>query len=196
MPSEPARERPRSGAAPPFTPPAPTGTWDPGGAGGGGGGGGGGWNWGSLQTVSPPPTGGAAVRGGASGAGGGASGPPGGGASASLFGTLRTPPALPQPPHGASTNPFTTPLPSTNPFQSNGLAAVFPFPSIRFCLLHGTPHRLHRPPGHRGLRRPFQADASAFSGFSVGKASTNPFVTVPAPATPFGIKHPATNPFL
>ncbi|XP_030330424.1 arf-GAP domain and FG repeat-containing protein 2 isoform X2 [Strigops habroptila] len=83
------------------------------------------------------------------------------------------------PPFHAATgysNPFVAaPRPCTNPFQSNGAAfATPPVPSAF-------------PP-------PFQADGSPFGGFNGAKASTNPFVTVPA--APFGIKHPATNPFL
>ncbi|XP_064593788.1 arf-GAP domain and FG repeat-containing protein 2 isoform X1 [Zonotrichia leucophrys gambelii] len=80
------------------------------------------------------------------------------------------------------TNPFTAPVaprPSTNPFEINGPGAAFTLPPV---------------PG--GFPSPFQADGLPFSGFSVAKASTNPFVTVPAPAAPFGIRHRATNPFL
>ncbi|GAB0201175.1 arf-GAP domain and FG repeat-containing protein 2 [Grus japonensis] len=127
----------------------------------------------------PAPTGGSAVQGGATSVP-----PPGGGASASLFGTLQPPPALPPPPYGGYTNPFTapaTPRPSTNPFQSNGPAAGAAFTT---------------PPVPGGFPSPFQADGSPFGGFNVAKASTNPFVTVPAPTAPFGIKHPTTNPFL
>ncbi|XP_039571244.1 arf-GAP domain and FG repeat-containing protein 2-like [Passer montanus] len=105
--------------------------------------------------------------------------PTGGGASASLFGTLRDPPALP---HGGYTNPFTAPVaprPSTNPFESSGPGAAFTSPPI---------------PG--GFPSPFQADGLPFGGFGVAKASTNPFVTVPAPTAPLGTRHRATNPFL
>ncbi|XP_027568201.2 arf-GAP domain and FG repeat-containing protein 2 [Pipra filicauda] len=117
----------------------------------------------------PTATGIAAARGGA------ISAPPtGGGASSSLFGTLGPPPA---PPYGGYTNPFVTPRPSTNPFQSNGPGAAFTTPPV---------------PG--GFPSPFQADASPFGGFNVAKASTNPFVT--APTAPLGIRHPTTNPFL
>ncbi|TRZ09793.1 hypothetical protein HGM15179_017327 [Zosterops borbonicus] len=119
--------------------------------------------------VTPTTTGGVAAQGVAAG----------GGASASLFGTLRDPPALP---HGGYTNPFTAPAaprPSTNPFQSNGPGAAFTSPPV---------------PG--GFPSPFQADGLPFGAFSVAKASTNPFVTVPTPTAPFGIRHPTTNPFL
>ncbi|XP_063281329.1 arf-GAP domain and FG repeat-containing protein 2 isoform X2 [Prinia subflava] len=105
--------------------------------------------------------------------------PTGGGASASLFGTLRDPPALP---HGGYTNPFTapvTPRACTNPFQSNGPGAAFT-----------------SAPAPGGFPSPFQADGLPFAAFNVAKASTNPFVTVPAPAAPFGLRHPSTNPFL
>ncbi|XP_051630155.1 arf-GAP domain and FG repeat-containing protein 2 [Manacus candei] len=117
----------------------------------------------------PTATGIAAARGGATSAP-----PTGGGASPSLFGTLGPPPA---PPYGGYTNPFVTPRPSTNPFQSNGPGAAFTTPPV---------------PG--GFPSPFQADASPFGGFNVAKASTNPFVT--APTAPLGIRHPTTNPFL
>ncbi|XP_064293718.1 arf-GAP domain and FG repeat-containing protein 2 isoform X1 [Phalacrocorax carbo] len=127
----------------------------------------------------PAPAGGAAAWGGAS-----TVPPSGGGASASLFGTLQPPQALPPPPYGGYTNPFvapSAPQPSTNPFQSNGPAAGAGFAA---------------PPGPGGFPSPFQADGSPFGGFSIAKASTNPFVTPPAPTAPFGIKHPTTNPFL
>ncbi|XP_069655819.1 arf-GAP domain and FG repeat-containing protein 2 isoform X2 [Haliaeetus albicilla] len=127
----------------------------------------------------PAPTGGIAARGGATPVP-----PPEGGASASLFGTLRPPPALPPPPYGGYTNPFAAPAaprPSTNPFQSNGPAASAAFAA---------------PPVPGGFPSPFQADGSPFGAFNVAKASTNPFVTVPAPTAPFSIKHPTTNPFL
>ncbi|XP_062368208.1 arf-GAP domain and FG repeat-containing protein 2 isoform X9 [Cinclus cinclus] len=117
----------------------------------------------------PPTTAGAAAQGVATPVP-----PTGGGASASLFGTLRDPPALP---HGGYTNPFMAPVaprPFTNPFQSNGPGAPVP----------------------GGFPSPFQADGLPFSGFNVAKASTNPFVTVPTPTAPFSTGHPTTNPFL
>ncbi|XP_064262368.1 LOW QUALITY PROTEIN: arf-GAP domain and FG repeat-containing protein 2 [Passer domesticus] len=151
--------------------------------------------WGGL--CPPTTTGGVAAQGVATPTGGGASArycpsphtfpalqdpplPPHGCPSpCSLFGTLRDPPALP---HGGYTNPFTAPVaprPSTNPFESSGPGVAFTSPPI---------------PG--GFPSPFQADGWPFGGFGVAKASTNPFVTVPAPTAPLGIRHRATNPFL
>ncbi|XP_054662685.1 arf-GAP domain and FG repeat-containing protein 2 isoform X2 [Grus americana] len=107
----------------------------------------------------------------------------GAGQGASAFGGAAPPFHTPPAPTGY-TNPFTAPAaprPSTNPFQSNGPAAGAAFTT---------------PPVPGGFPSPFQADGSPFGGFNVAKASTNPFVTVPAPTAPFGIKHPTTNPFL
>ncbi|XP_044273195.1 arf-GAP domain and FG repeat-containing protein 2 isoform X2 [Varanus komodoensis] len=102
-----------------------------------------------------------------------------GGVPSSVFGALSQspvlPPPSPAPAYGACSNPFAAAsqpaLPSTNPFQTNGLAPGSPF--------SGFPRP--RPPGQ-----------------PVG-ISTNPFVTpmAAAPAGPFTVaKHPPTNPFL
>nr|XP_021407993.1 arf-GAP domain and FG repeat-containing protein 2-like [Lonchura striata domestica] len=97
---------------------------------------------------------------------------------AATFGGAVPPFHVPPTPTGC-TNPFTTPRPSRNPFQSSGPGAAFTSPPV---------------PG--GFPSPFQADGSPFGGFNVAKASTNPFVTLPTPAVPLGLRHRTTNPFL
>ncbi|KAH0626037.1 hypothetical protein JD844_000736 [Phrynosoma platyrhinos] len=108
-----------------------------------------------------------------------------GGVPSSVFGPLShspvLPPPSPAPAYGACTNPFATSaitqptLPSTNPFQTNGLGPGSPFSGF---------------PVAKAAQRPL--------GQPVG-ISTNPFVTPmsPAPTVPFTLaKHPHTNPFL
>ncbi|XP_053115478.1 arf-GAP domain and FG repeat-containing protein 2 isoform X2 [Hemicordylus capensis] len=150
-----------------------------------------------------------------------------GGVPSSVFGALSQSPVLPPPSpaaaFGACTNPFATPavakapLPSTNPFQTNGLAPgtfVVGSPgSFSASPLAGV---FASPPLQQPLFPPQamlgqqQNGGSPFSGFHSSKAgqrplgqpagiSTNPFVTPLAavPALPFALaKHPPTNPFL
>nr|XP_020655432.1 arf-GAP domain and FG repeat-containing protein 2 [Pogona vitticeps] len=143
----------------------------------------------------------------------------------SLFGTLSQspvlPPPSPAPAYGASTNPFATAavppptLPSTNPFQTNGLAAgtflvgspgnysTSPFSGVFASPLQQQQLPPPTPPPPQPLFPPQavlgqQNGGSSFSVFSVAKAgqrplgqpagiSTNPFVTPMAttPAVPF-----------
>ncbi|XP_061446810.1 arf-GAP domain and FG repeat-containing protein 2 isoform X2 [Rhineura floridana] len=156
-----------------------------------------------------------------------------GGVPGSVFGTLSQSPVLPPPSpaaaYGACTNPFAASavaqptLPSTNPFQTNGVAPG--------AFVVGSPSSFSASP-RSGIFAPalqqqqqqqlplFQPQAmlgqqqnggSPFSGFPGTKPgprplgqpvgiSTNPFVApqmATAPAGPFTLaKHPPTNPFL
>ncbi|XP_042330001.1 arf-GAP domain and FG repeat-containing protein 2 isoform X2 [Sceloporus undulatus] len=108
-----------------------------------------------------------------------------GGVPSSVFGPLSQspvlPPPSPAPAYGACTNPFATSaitqstLPSTNPFQTNGLGPGSPFSGF---------------PIPKAAQRPLIQPVGI---------STNPFVAPmsPAPTVPFTLsKHPHTNPFL
>ncbi|XP_062993388.1 arf-GAP domain and FG repeat-containing protein 2 [Elgaria multicarinata webbii] len=146
----------------------------------------------------------------------------------SVFGALSQspvlPPPSPAPAYGACTNPFATSavtqptLPSTNPFQTNGLApgafmvgSPSGFSASPLSSVFASPLQQQQPfyPPQPILGQQ-QNGGSPFGGFPVAKAgqrgpgqpvgiSTNPFVTpmAAAPAVPFTMaKHPPTNPFL
>ncbi|CAI5791599.1 arf-GAP domain and FG repeat-containing protein 2 [Podarcis lilfordi] len=152
-----------------------------------------------------------------------------GGVPSSVFGALSQSPVLPPPSpataYGACTNPFATSavaqptLPSTNPFQTNGMGpgafvvgSPSSFSTSPLSSVFASPLQHQQPPlfQTQAMLSQQQNGGSPFSGFSVAKAaqrplgqpvgiSTNPFVTPMAssPAGPFSLaKHPPTNPFL
>ncbi|XP_044273196.1 arf-GAP domain and FG repeat-containing protein 2 isoform X3 [Varanus komodoensis] len=140
-----------------------------------------------------------------------------GGVPSSVFGALSQspvlPPPSPAPAYGACSNPFAAAsqpaLPSTNPFQTNGLApgAFMVGSPSSFSGIFASPMQPQPPlfPPQVVLGQQ-QNGGSPFSGFPRPRPpgqpvgiSTNPFVTpmAAAPAGPFTVaKHPPTNPFL
>ncbi|XP_048372926.1 arf-GAP domain and FG repeat-containing protein 2 isoform X2 [Sphaerodactylus townsendi] len=151
-----------------------------------------------------------------------------GGVPSSAFGALSQSPLLPPPSpaaaYGACTNPFATSaisqptLPSTNPFQTNGLApgafmvgSPSSFSASPLSGIFASPLQQQQQHFHpQALVGEQQSGGSPFGGFPIAKAgqrplgqpasiSTNPFVTpmTTAPPIPFVLgKHPPTNPFL
>ncbi|XP_077169140.1 arf-GAP domain and FG repeat-containing protein 2 isoform X2 [Paroedura picta] len=151
-----------------------------------------------------------------------------GGVPSSVFGALSQSPLLPPPSpaaaYGASTNPFAPSAvpqptrPSTNPFQSNGLApgpfvvgspssfSASPLSGIFAPPLQQQQQQPQQPQFHPpALVGQQQNGGSPFGAFPLTKVgqpagiSTNPFVApmTAAPPVPFALgKHPPTNPFL
>ncbi|XP_060112170.1 arf-GAP domain and FG repeat-containing protein 2 [Heteronotia binoei] len=146
-----------------------------------------------------------------------------GGVPSSVFGALSQSPLLPPPSpaaaYGACTNPFATSaisqptLPSTNPFQTNGLApgtfvvgSPGGFSASPLSGLFASPLQQQQQQFHpQALVGHQHNGGSPFGGFPITKVgqpvgiSTNPFVTpmTTAPPVPFALgKQPPTNPFL